>query len=171
MNRRAFLTRSGLGLLGTAGTCLGFQGDNNNKAEGWVAQSYEAIPDGSASKGMITARADQAIQKGLSYLNSRRDRDGSYGTGTYRGNVAIASLAGMAFMCGGSQPNRGPYGKIVTEALRFILSVVAVCYLAVDLLAVMVLVLDAVAFGLGWWDEWRPKHEEDLTRTMFPEDR
>jgi hypothetical protein len=120
MNRRAFLTRSGLGLLGTAGTCLGFQGDNN-KGEGWIAQSYEAIPDGSASKGMITSRADQAIQKGLGYLNSRRDRDGSYGTGTYRGNVAIASLAGMAFMCGGSQPNRGPYGKAVLDVVKYVL--------------------------------------------------
>ena len=38
---------------------------------------------------------------------------------------------------------------LYTWALRFILSVVAVCYLAVDRLAIIVLVLDAVAFGSG----------------------
>ena len=68
------------------------------------------------------------------------------------------------------QKGRARKRALYTWALRFILSVVAVCYLAVDRLAIIVLVLDAVAFGIGWWDEWRPKHEEDLTRTMFPDD-
>src|SRR3954451_9796173 len=121
MNRRSFLTRSGLGLLGTAGTCLAFQGDNKGE-NNWGARAAKEIPDGSASKGMINARADEAIKRGLAYLNSKRDRDGSYGTGPYRGNVAIASLAGMAFMCGGSQPNRGPYGKAVLDTVKYVLS-------------------------------------------------
>jgi hypothetical protein len=119
MDRRRFLTRSGLGVLATAGTCLGFQGDNKG---GWTAQTHEAIPDGSASKGMITTKADQAIQRGLTYLNARRAGNGSFGTGAYTGNVAIASLAGMAFMCSGSQPNRGPFGKAVLDCVRYVLS-------------------------------------------------
>jgi hypothetical protein len=121
MNRRSFLTRSGLGVLATAGTCLAFQGDNNKGDNQNWGNRVKEIPDGSASKGMITARCDEAIKKGLAYLNSRRDRDGSYGTGPYKGNVAIAALAGMAFMCGGNQPNRGLYGKAVLDTIRYIL--------------------------------------------------
>jgi len=121
MNRRSFLARSGLGMLATAGTCLAFQGDNKGDNQNWGNRVKE-IPDGSASKGMITARCDEAIKKGLAYLNSKRDRDGSYGMGPYRGNVAIAALAGMAFMCGGNQPNRGLYGKAVLDTVKYVLS-------------------------------------------------
>src|SRR5262245_11553370 len=96
--RRRFLSRSSLALLGTAGTCLAFSGDSE-------PDRRDAIPDGSASKGMITDKTDQAIQRGLAYLNARRDRDGSFGTHGYRGNVAVTSLAAMAFMCAGSQPD------------------------------------------------------------------
>lgn len=117
--RRQLLSRTTLGLLGLGGTCLGFPGDN---ALGDASDDpRERIPDGSASKGMITARTEQAIQRGLTYLNARRHRDGSFGTGQYSGNVAITSLAAMAFMCAGHQPNRGQYGRIVLDALRFVL--------------------------------------------------
>src|SRR5215813_13160130 len=118
-SRRDFLGRlgAGVGLAAAAGVSLGFPGDG-----GVDAPPDERIPDGSAAKGMLTAQADQAIQKGLSFLNSKRHRDGSFGTGGYSGNVAVTALAGMAFMCGGHQPGRGTYGKAVLEALRFILS-------------------------------------------------
>jgi len=59
---------------------------------------------------------------------------------------------------------------LFTWALRFILTIGAVCYRAVDKLAMVVLILDAVAFAIGWWDEWRPKREEDPSETMFPHD-
>jgi hypothetical protein len=117
-SRRKFLSRSGLGLMGTAGTCLAFGGDGSPD----IPDHRDAIPDGSASRGMINARTDEAIRRGLRFLADRRDRDGSFGTGQYRGNVAVTSLAAMAFMCAGHQPNRGLYGKIVLDALRFILS-------------------------------------------------
>ncbi len=119
--RRQLLSRGGLGLLAAAGTSLGFPGDD---ARPDAADSPgERIPDGSASKGMITPRTDQAIQRGLEYLSGRRHhRDGSFGTGQYHGNVAITSLAAMAFMAAGHQPNRGRYGKVILDALRFVLS-------------------------------------------------
>ena len=60
---------------------------------------------------------------------------------------------------------------LYTWAIRFIVTVGAICYRSVDRLAIVILVLNAIAFGLGWWDEWRPKREEDLTRTIFPEDK
>jgi hypothetical protein len=71
---------------------------------------------------MITPRTDQAIQRGLAFLHSKRSPDGSFGTSGYRGNVAVTSLAAMAFMCAGNQPNRGSYGRAVTDALKFVLS-------------------------------------------------
>jgi hypothetical protein len=116
--RRQFLTRSSLGVMGTAGTCLAFPGD----AAPGLAEVREGIPDGSASRGMINTRAEEAIRKGLDFLQSRRDRDGSFGTIQYRGNVAVTSLAAMAFMCAGHQPNRGRAGKVILDALRFVLS-------------------------------------------------
>lgn len=117
--RRSFLTRSSLGLIGTAGLCLGMAGDGE-RPDGPAGE--ERIPDGSASKGMITPQAEEAIKKGLAYLHARRERDGSFGTVGYRGNVAVTSLAGMAFMCAGHQPGRGAYGRVVLDALRFVMS-------------------------------------------------
>src|SRR5215213_6725060 len=116
--RRGFLTTGGLGVLGVGGLCLGLRGDNPAPE---ALAGEERIPDGSASKGMINSRAEDAIRKGLAYLHSHRDRDGSFGTGGYRGNVAVTALAGMAFMCSGAQPGRGPHGRVVQDALRFIL--------------------------------------------------
>jgi hypothetical protein len=60
--------------------------------------------------------------------------------------------------------------QLFTWTLRFVLSVGAVCYRAVDNLAMIILILAALALAAGWWDEWRPKREEDLTQTMFGED-
>ncbi len=59
---------------------------------------------------------------------------------------------------------------LITWALRFTLTAAAVSYFGIDRLAIIVLVLDILLFALGWWDEWRPKHQEDLTRQMFPDD-
>lgn len=119
--RRDLLSRGGLATLGLAGTCLGFAGDNVLPDAGDDGPG-ERIPDGSASKDMINPRTEQAIQRGLSYLYARRHRDGSFGTGQYSSNVGITSLAAMAFMCAGHQPSRGLYGRVVLDALRFVLS-------------------------------------------------
>jgi Prenyltransferase and squalene oxidase repeat len=113
-DRRKFLSRSSLSLLGAAGLA--------EAAVDVSEPTREAVPDGSASRNMITPRAETAIQRGLSYLNVRRSPDGSFGTHGYKGNVAVTSLGAMAFMCAGNQPGRGPYGRVVTDALRFVLS-------------------------------------------------
>ena len=112
VSRRRFLSRSALGILGLSSSALAFSSDDE-----------ERLPDGHASKGMITAEAERAIEGGLAYLKNQQHRDGSYGTGTYQqGNVAITSLAGLAMMAGGHQPGRGAYGKVVTDALQFVMS-------------------------------------------------
>jgi hypothetical protein len=115
--RRQFLSRGGLAFA-TAGTCLTFAGGGPpDKSD------REALPDGSAARGMMTARTDQAIDRGLAYLADPRQhhRDGSFGSNAYAGNVAVTSLSALAFMAAGHQPNRGPYGQLVTDALRFVL--------------------------------------------------
>ena len=50
-----------------------------------------------------------------------QNSDGSYGTGAYRGNIAVTSLAGLAFMSSGSSPGRGPYGSQIDKALAYVM--------------------------------------------------
>jgi hypothetical protein len=107
--RRQFLARS-TSLVGLAAGTSGI-----------LALSREKLPDGSASKGMITPATDKAINEGLAYLAREQHADGSFGTVFHKGNVAITSLAALAFMSGGHQPGRGKYGKNVSRALDFML--------------------------------------------------
>ncbi len=66
------------------------------------------IPEGTLE--MMTPETDRAIQSGLAWLARNQNADGSFGSGTYRGNIAVTSVAGLAFMSSGSSPGRGPYG-------------------------------------------------------------
>ena len=65
--------------------------------------------------------AEPTIERGLVWLVSRQQNDGSFGSGAYRGNVAVTALAGMALITGGSTPGRGPHGAEVSRALNYIL--------------------------------------------------
>jgi hypothetical protein len=85
------------------------------------AAAEEKNPEKQGSQ-MITPAAQRSIDKGLSWLASRQNDDGSFGSGPYRGNVGICGLAGMALMAGGSTPGRGPYGKEVNLAIDYILT-------------------------------------------------
>ncbi len=77
------------------------------------------VPEGTAE--MMTAETDQAIQSGLAWLARNQNADGSFGSGTYRGNIAVTSLAGLAFMSSGSSPGRGPYGAPIDKALAYVM--------------------------------------------------
>jgi len=81
----------------------------------------EALPDGSASKDMITPEAQRAIDRGLAYLERNQAEGGWFGTHMNEGNVAITSLAALAMMAGGHQPGRGQYGRVVSRALDYVL--------------------------------------------------
>ncbi|HEY1376432.1 MAG TPA: prenyltransferase/squalene oxidase repeat-containing protein [Gemmataceae bacterium] len=86
------------------------------------ADDSDALPDGSAAKDMITPEAQRAIDRGLAYLARSQGEDGSWGDrGLYAGNVAVVALGGLAFLAGGHQPGRGPYGAAVTKALQYVL--------------------------------------------------
>src|SRR5713101_4602058 len=110
LTRRRFLQTGGVAFLSLAAA----PGQN-------LSDVRDKLPDGSAAKGMITPACQQAIDAGLAFLAQNQHSDGSFGTGGYQGNVAITSLAALAMMSGGHQPGRGKYGKVVRDALEFVL--------------------------------------------------
>jgi squalene cyclase len=61
------------------------------------------------------------IDRGLIYLASQQEQNGSFGRGRFANHVAITAIAGLAFMSAGHVPGRGEYGKNVQRALDFIL--------------------------------------------------
>ena len=71
---------------------------------------------------MLLPNAKKAIRSGLDYLAAHQNEDGSFGGDGYRRNVAVISLAGLAFMANGSAPGRGPYGKQITRCVTYLLN-------------------------------------------------
>lgn len=72
-------------------------------------------------EGEITPELEEAVARGLAALARMQRPDGSFGEGSYGGNVAISALAGIAFMADGHTPGRGAYGENVSRALNFLL--------------------------------------------------
>lgn len=74
------------------------------------------------SSNEITPALDESIDRGLRYLASIQNQDGTFGRNRYSRNVAIVSLAALAFMADGNLPDRGRYGEVVRRALDFVLA-------------------------------------------------
>ncbi len=70
----------------------------------------------------ITKELARSIERGLAFLASSQNDDGSFGRGRYGRHVGIASLAALAFMADGNLPGRGRYGEQVSRALEFVLA-------------------------------------------------
>lgn len=74
----------------------------------------------------ITPAQKAAVGRALEWLASQQGEDGGYGGSPYSGaeahHAGITALAGLAFMQGGSMPNRGKYGEQVQKCLNFILA-------------------------------------------------
>jgi len=74
---------------------------------------------------LITAEAEQAIQKGLQYLAGSQSRAGSWSAqGAYGGGypAAMTALAGLALMAAGNTPTEGLYAANVRRAVDYCLS-------------------------------------------------
>jgi hypothetical protein len=82
----------------------------------------------------ITAEHEVAVEKGLAWLASQQNDDGSW-TGKIgrklnngydytreSGHVGVTSLACIAFLAGGHQPGRGKYGQAIESGLDFVLA-------------------------------------------------
>jgi squalene cyclase len=105
LSRRRFLARAsiGLGLL-----------------PAW-AHAQQSGEFEKAAAHLIKPATQAAIDKGLAWLASRQEEDGSFSGTGYARNVAVVSLAGMAFLSGGHTPGRGQYGDAVRRAMRYVL--------------------------------------------------
>ena len=86
---------------------------------GFVEARRGDVPEGAAEQ--VTVETDRAIEAGLAWLAKSQNGDGSFGSGGYRGNIAVTSLAGLAFMANGSSPGRGPYGSQIDRALLYVM--------------------------------------------------
>jgi hypothetical protein len=69
----------------------------------------------------ITPELDGAVNRGLAWLAREQHEDGSFGEGGWGRNVAVTSLAALAFMADGHLPGRGEYGQVVEGALRYVM--------------------------------------------------
>jgi prenyltransferase beta subunit len=84
-----------------------------------LAAAAEEDIEAEAGK-LIDAKTQRAIDSGLA---KRQNDDGAFAGGNlYSRNVAVVSLAAMAFMSSGSTPGRGTYGAAVDRCLDYILS-------------------------------------------------
>jgi len=75
-----------------------------------------------AKRGQMDDDVKKATAKGLEWLASRQNANGSWSDGRYENNTAITGFALMAFMSQGHVPNQGKYGPEVAKGARFLLS-------------------------------------------------
>ena len=69
----------------------------------------------------ITPEQQVAVEKGLAFLASQQNAEGSFGNSvSYGATAAITALSGIAFMADGNLPGRGKYGDNVKKAVDFI---------------------------------------------------
>lgn len=109
MDRRRFLSR-GLGTL-AAMSAGGLA---------WRTFAQEGR-DAALARDMITPATQDAIDRGLAYLQNNQVGNGSWGTNDYVGNTGVTGLGALALMASGSQPGRGPHGRNITRAIEYIL--------------------------------------------------
>jgi hypothetical protein len=89
-----------------------------------------------SARRLVTPETQKAIDRGLAFLARTQKSDGSWESvagkkinNEYRAfegkehvsHVGVTSLAILAFLAGGHLPGRGPYGKVVDDALTFVL--------------------------------------------------
>ena len=73
----------------------------------------------------VTADIERATQRGLEYLTKTQNSDGSWNNngGYGRYPTSMTALAGMALLCSGSTPTRGPHAPAVRKAADFLLRI------------------------------------------------
>ena len=84
-----------------------------------AAQAPEA-PEPEVLSSSAWARIDRASERGLRFLASQQQADGSFASHVH-GQPGVTGLATLAFLSQGHLPGRGPYGKTIDQAIDFIL--------------------------------------------------
>ncbi len=78
-----------------------------------------------ALENEITPELTGAVDRGLEWLAAQQQPDGSFMGGRFGKNVAITSVAALAFMADGHLPGRGKYAEVVERATDFVLDAAA----------------------------------------------
>lgn len=107
-----------LALCGLAAAALGQVVPDAPRPETGAGASAQ----NNAAEGEITPELDAAVARGLRYLADQQAPDGAFGEGRYGRNVAVTSLACLAFMADGHLPGRGEYGAVVGKGLDYVLA-------------------------------------------------
>ena len=90
----------------------------------FAAAAAAAAPALCAAQGVTESdAADAAIERGLAYLASVQNPDGSFPHNHGKGG-SISALSGMAFLSKGYVPGAGKYGREIEKCVDFVLSVV-----------------------------------------------
>lgn len=84
-----------------------------------LASANDTAPDNFVE---ITPELRKAVDRGLDYLASIQEEDGSFAQTRYGRHVGITSLCCLAFMADGHLPGRGKYGPVVEKGLDFVLN-------------------------------------------------
>jgi prenyltransferase beta subunit len=104
--RRGFLAAGATGVLASARRGLAWQPPET----------------GENAARLFTDAAQKSVARGLEFLASRQQNDGSFGATAYQGNVAVTSLSAMAMIAAGSTPDRGQHGRTVARFLDYALA-------------------------------------------------
>jgi prenyltransferase beta subunit len=86
------------------------------------AKAKSDRPQEKSKKGasdLITKDAKKSIDAGLKYLAKGQADDGSFGTNTYKGNVGVTGLVGLAFLSVEPTENND---KLIAKAVKYLLS-------------------------------------------------
>jgi hypothetical protein len=102
-----------------AGPAVAQTVDRSKAIDGFGESRRGDVPEGTSE--LMTDDTDKAIKHGLNWLSRAQSANGSYGSATYKGNIAVTSLAALAFMASGSSPGRGPYGSQIDKALVYVM--------------------------------------------------
>ncbi|MCA9280156.1 MAG: terpene cyclase/mutase family protein [Phycisphaeraceae bacterium] len=86
-----------------------------------VAPQPSASAQNTPTQDEFTEALQMSTERGLEALAAMQASDGSFG-GRFGRNVAITSLAAIAFMADGNLPDRGKYAEQVQKALDYVLS-------------------------------------------------
>jgi len=78
----------------------------------------ETKAEGKVGLAELSPKAEQAIERGLRFLATHQNRDGSWGQ---RHHGAITALSLMAFMLKGHFPKKGTHGAMLERGLGFLL--------------------------------------------------
>ena len=87
-----------------------------------IVLSFAASSRAADEKAKIDDDIKKCTAKGLEWLATKQNNDGSWGDSSYPNNTAITGFAMLAFMSQGHVPNQGKYGPEVSKGARFLMA-------------------------------------------------